>query len=171
MHGWQLISTTFSSLENVHTQYEISTINEPKYFYALICFLRYSGWLDQANLHLFSFLRGYFVDAEYFGISTGEAGALCSVPFSTFFLERLVGPQKLSFHHYEAKLCILCIVSGFRNKDAPFALLLFFHFLWSFRQNFNMFKDSSMYSKNIQTQNCVLIQCTVWPRNVFAISG
>ena len=31
--------------------------------------------------------------------------------------------------HYEAKLCILCIVSGFRNKDAPFVLLLFFTFL------------------------------------------
>ena len=31
--------------------------------------------------------------------------------------------------HYEAKLCILCIVSGFGNKDAPFVLLLFFTFL------------------------------------------
>ena len=31
--------------------------------------------------------------------------------------------------HYEAKLCILCIVSAFRNKDAPFVLLLFFTFL------------------------------------------
>ena len=31
--------------------------------------------------------------------------------------------------HYEAKLFILCIVSGFRDKDALFVLLLFFHFL------------------------------------------
>ena len=68
--------------------------------------------------------------------------------------------------HYEAKLCILCIVSGFRDKDAPFVLLLFFHFLQSFRQNFNMFKDLSMESRNKQTQNCAPIQCTVWPRNV-----
>ena len=28
--------------------------------------------------------------------------------------------------HKKAKLCILCIVSGFRNKDDPFVLLLFF---------------------------------------------
>ena len=68
--------------------------------------------------------------------------------------------------HYEAKLCILCIVSGFRDKDAPFVLLLFFHFLRSFRQNFNMFKDLSMESRNKQTQNCAPIQCAVWPRNV-----
>ena len=58
--------------------------------------------------------------------------------------------------------CILCIVSGFRNKEAPFVLLLFFTFLWSFRQNFNMFKDLSLESRNIQTQNCAPIQCTVW---------
>ena len=68
--------------------------------------------------------------------------------------------------HYEAKLCILCIVSGIRDKDAPFVLLLFFHFLWSFRQNLNMFKDLSLESRNIQTQNCAPIQCTIWPRNV-----
>ena len=68
--------------------------------------------------------------------------------------------------HYEAKLCISCIVSGFRNKDAPFVLLLFFPSLWSFRQNFNMFKDLSLESRNIQTENCAPIQCTVWPRNV-----
>ena len=58
--------------------------------------------------------------------------------------------------HYAAKLCILCLVSGFRSKDALFVLLLFFYFLWSFRQNFNM-----------QIQNCAPIQCTVWPRNGF----
>ena len=28
-----------------------------------------------------------------------------------------------------------------------------------------MFKDLSMESRNIQTQNCAPIQCTVWPRN------
>ena len=33
--------------------------------------------------------------------------------------------QFINFH-YEAKLCILCIVSGFRNKDAPFVSLLSF---------------------------------------------
>ena len=30
---------------------------------------------------------------------------------------------------------------------------------------FNMFKDLSLESRNIQTQNCAPIQCTVWPRN------
>ena len=65
--------------------------------------------------------------------------------------------------HYEAKLCILCIVSGFRDKDAPFVLLLFFHFLWPFRQNLNVFKDLSLESRNIQS--CAPIQCTVSPRN------
>ena len=28
-----------------------------------------------------------------------------------------------------------------------------------------MYKDFSMESRNIQTQNCAPIQCTVWPRN------
>ena len=42
--------------------------------------------------------------------------------------------------HYEAKLCILCIVSGFRNKKAPFLFLLFFTFLYSFRQIFTCLK-------------------------------
>ena len=66
------------------------------------------------------------------------------------------------------QLCILCIVSGFHNKEAPFVLLLFFHFLWSFRQNFNMFEDLSMESRNIQTPiNCAPIQCIVWPRYEF----
>ena len=67
--------------------------------------------------------------------------------------------------HYEAKLCILWILSGFRNKDAPFVLLLFFHFLWSFRQIFNRFEDLSLQSRNMQTQNCAPIQCTIWPPN------
>ena len=30
-----------------------------------------------------------------------------------------------------------------------------------------MFKDLSLESRNIQTQNCAPIQCTVWPRNGF----
>ena len=29
-----------------------------------------------------------------------------------------------------------------------------------------MFKDLSLKSRNIQTQNCAPIQCTVWPRDV-----
>ena len=57
------------------------------------------------------------------------------------------------------------VVSGFRSKDAPFVLLLFFPSLWSFRQNFNMFKDLSLESRNLQTQNCAPIRCTVCPRN------
>ena len=32
----------------------------------------------------------------------------------------------------------------------------------------NIFKDLSLESRNIQTQNCAPIQCTVWPRNVGA---
>ena len=35
-----------------------------------------------------------------------------------------------------------------------------------FRQIFNMFKDLSLESRIIQTQNCAPIQCIVWPRNV-----
>ena len=31
--------------------------------------------------------------------------------------------------------------------------------------NFHMFKDLSLESRNIQTQNRASIQCTVWPRN------
>ena len=33
-----------------------------------------------------------------------------------------------------------------------------------------MFKDLSLESRNIQTQNCAPIQCTVWPRYVGAIA-
>ena len=38
------------------------------------------------------------------------------------------------FNHYEAKLCILFIVSGIYKKDAHFVLILFSTFLRSFRQ-------------------------------------
>ena len=31
--------------------------------------------------------------------------------------------------------------------------------------NFSHFKDLSLESRNIKTQNCAPIQCTVWPRN------
>ena len=63
--------------------------------------------------------------------------------------------------------CILWIVNGFRNKDALFDLRLFFCFLRSVRQNFNMFKDLSVGSRDIYTPNCASIQCTVWPRNIY----
>ena len=43
----------------------------------------------------------------------------------------------------EAKLCSLWIFSGFRNMDAPFDLLFFFHSFWSFRQNFHWCKKLS----------------------------
>ena len=33
------------------------------------------------------------------------------------------------------------------NKDAPSVLLLFFHFIWLFRQYFNMFKDLCLKSR------------------------
>ena len=62
------------------------------------------------------------------------------------------------------KWCFFGNLSGLRNKDAPFVLLLFFHFLWSFRQNSNKIKDLSLESRNIQTKNCAPIQCTLWPR-------
>ena len=39
---------------------------------------------------------------------------------------------------------------------------MFFHFLWSFRKKFNMFKDLFLKFKNIQTQNCAPIQCRLW---------
>ena len=56
------------------------------------------------------------------------------------FSKKNLGAQKRYVHearnmaamiasHYEAKLCILLIVSGFHNKEAPFVLLLFFTFL------------------------------------------
>ena len=65
--------------------------------------------------------------------------------------EMKVNPVSFSsFLHYEAKLCILRAVSGFRNKDAPCILLLFFHCVRSFRQNFNMFKDLSLESRITQ---------------------
>ena len=67
--------------------------------------------------------------------------------------------------HYEAKLCILWLVSRFRNEDAPFLILLIFLSLWPFWQNFSMFDDLFLESRNVQTQHCVPIQCTVWPRN------
>ena len=37
---------------------------------------------------------------------------------------------------------------------------------WNPLTVWNMFKDLSLESTNIQTQNCAPIQCTVWPRNV-----
>ena len=43
--------------------------------------------------------------------------------------------------HYEAKLCFLWIVRGFRNKDSLFKFTLFFHFLRLFHQKFNLFTD------------------------------
>ena len=45
---------------------------------------------------------------------------------------------------------------------------MFFHFLWSFLQNFNKFKDLFLESRNIQTQNGAPHQWTVWPRNDFS---
>ena len=72
--------------------------------------------------------------------------------------------------HYEAKLCILNIVSGFCNKDAPVVLVLFFHFLLSFRQIVNMFKDLSMESRNIQLQHFATIKCTVWAHNAHVVA-
>ena len=62
---------------------------------------------------------------------------------------------------YKAKLCCLGNVSGFRKKDAPFVLLQ--------KKNYNMFKDLSLESKNIQPLICKLIQGTVWTRNIDAI--
>ena len=41
----------------------------------------------------------------------------------------LMMTSKMEKLHYEAKLFVLSIVSGFRNKDALFVRLLFFHFL------------------------------------------
>ena len=59
--------------------------------------------------------------------------------FKDFFLEvsilRFTNVPTSVHAHYEAKLCFLCIVSGFRYKDAPLVLLLFCTFLRSFRQN------------------------------------
>ena len=34
-----------------------------------------------------------------------------------------------------------------------------------------MFKDLSLESRNINTQNCAPIQCTVWPRNEENLGG
>ena len=42
--------------------------------------------------------------------------------------EFFVGWSTWFYRHFAAKLCILRIVSGFRNNDAPFVLLLFFLF-------------------------------------------
>ena len=73
------------------------------------------------------------------------------------FLLRVLGCyisiiQFKNFWHYEVKRCILWIVSGFRNKDAPFVLFFSLNFPSSFRQWFNMFKDLSIESRNGQTQ-------------------
>ena len=76
---------------------------------------------------------------------------------------------RFSILHYEAKLCFSRNVSKLRKNDAPFILILFFHFVLSFRHNFNRFIDLSQESRNIQTQNCAPIQCTVWPRNIVII--
>ena len=37
---------------------------------------------------------------------------------------------------------------------------------WNPLTFWNMFKDLSLESRNIQTQNCAPMQCTIWPRNV-----
>ena len=61
-----------------------------------------------------------------------------------FYLYLLIMNQKsinnYQFNHGEAKLSFLGNVSGFRNKDAPFVLVKFFHFFWSFRQNLTCLK-------------------------------
>ena len=44
----------------------------------------------------------------------------------------------------EAKLCIFGEKGEFRSKDALFVHPIFFHFLWSFQQIFNMFKNISL---------------------------
>ena len=36
---------------------------------------------------------------------------------------------------------------------------------WNPHTSWNIFKDLSLESSNIQTQNCAPIQCTAWPRN------
>ena len=42
-------------------------------------------------------------------------------------------------------------------------------FKWNPLTFWNIFKDLSLESRDIQTQNCAPIQCTVWPRNENAI--
>ena len=39
--------------------------------------------------------------------------------------------------------------------------------LWKPLRFWNVFKDLSLESRNIKTQNCASIQCNVWPRNEF----
>ena len=58
--------------------------------------------------------------------------------------------------HYEAKLCILCIVSGFRNKDAPIVLLLFFPLFDGSDKILTCLKTCLWNPRNIQTQNRLL---------------
>ena len=53
------------------------------------------------------------------------------------------------------------------NNDAPFLSSFIVSLSLIFPTKFYMFKDLSLESRNIQTQNCAPIQCTVWPRNAF----
>ena len=121
------------------------------------------------------------------------------------------------FLHYGAKLCILCIISGFRNKLKSdlsrrnpqhccfslnfFAVLVSINkyqkhctgqncskcadkiyvtaictrnsskfCMWNPLAFWNIIKDLLRESRNVQIQNCALIQCTIWPRNVLNIT-
>ena len=56
----------------------------------------------------------------------------------------------------------LLLVGGFRNKDLPSVLLLFFRFFFSLIVLTKLKnKDLSLEFRIIQKQNCALIQCTV----------
>ena len=114
------------------------------------------------------FLHNWFSDLKFFISDLDKNLQISDLKFGSEkenFRSEITLKIQNDFRHHEAKLCILCIVSGIHKKDAPFVLLLFFTFLRSFRQNFNMFKDLSLESRNIPTQNCAPIQITVWSRN------
>ena len=122
-------------------------------------FLRNPLWND--NLCLSSKTWSFLMFLQYtifFRLTSGKKSF-------RIFSQKFFFNLNFLFNHYEAKLCILCIVSWIHNKDAPFVLLLFFTFFRSFRQIFIMFKDWSLESRNVQTQKSEPIQCTVWSRN------
>ena len=66
--------------------------------------------------------------------------------------------------HYEAKQCILWMVSGFRNKDASSFFCSFISFDRS--DKILTWLSTCLWNPETYRQKIVPIQCSVWPRDM-----